>query len=121
MTEQLMEYDLEMKKVKVELKGKEGEVENLLLGVEKLGGENSALRREVYKCEKDKLDLKERVGVVRREMKANEKQVRRSEGRLERSESKSNIPPTHITNNLPFVASPHRSCRRGLGLWGSRL
>jgi len=28
-----------------------------------------------------------------------------SEGRLERSGSKSSVPPTHITNNLPLVAS----------------
>ena len=29
----------------------------------------------------------------------------RSEGRLERSDSKSNMPPTHITNNLLLVAA----------------
>lgn len=54
MTEQLIQYDLAMKSSSSSLKAKEEEVEELLKTVEKLGGENSALMRELSKSTKER-------------------------------------------------------------------
>jgi hypothetical protein len=54
--------------------------------------------------------LSQVITVERREIERNCGKVRRSEGRLERSDSKSILPPSSINNNIPFVASLIAGC-----------
>ncbi|GMH87663.1 hypothetical protein TrST_g3084 [Triparma strigata] len=61
MTEQLIQYDLAMKSSNSALKAKEDEVEELLKTVEKLGGENSALMRELSKSTKERELMKKKA------------------------------------------------------------
>ena len=65
MTEQLIQYDLAMKSSNSALKAKEDEVEELLKTVEKLGGENSALMRELSKSTKERELMKKKAAKVR--------------------------------------------------------
>ena len=69
--------------MKLSLKAKEGEVENLLLSIERMGGENSALAREVNKCQSDKAELKEKVEMVKREMVDMEKEQEKRLAKVE--------------------------------------